>query len=454
MTLRFSLAVWAGKCSQSLLRLFGSDAAAFPGLVAATICPTISLHFAKQCSEGIVLVSGTNGKTTTCRLLSEMLGGSTKVISNRSGSNLSRGHISAFLNASSWSGRLQVRRALLETDEAVLPKAIATFSPKVVVLHNLFRDQLDRYGEVNSVARKWLAAIQTGLPKESILIANADDPNIAYIARESKHQNTVLYGIDDPTVATSETDSLGDAFLSPAATIPLTYTRHYFSHLGIYNDGQGFARPTPQYAATNIVMNQSKEQNTFTVDTISLHLVLPGLYNIYNGLAAVTTARILHCEWPQIKSALASAVPGFGRFEKLHIQGIDVTLCLIKNPAGATEVLREIGMHNQLNLCIIANDGLADGTDVSWYWDTNFELVAHKLATLTCAGTRALDIALRFKYANAAVQATVETTLQATLISALSRSKGPLFILTTYTAGLELQRLLTHQGNKVAYWKV
>jgi UDP-N-acetylmuramyl tripeptide synthase len=458
MNLRLSFALTAGKAAQGILHLTGSGATALPGLITYRLAPKALTHLAAQCDEGIVLVSGTNGKTTTCRLIAAILESSGKpFIHNRSGSNMTRGHISAFLTQTGPSGHVRARQALLEVDEAVFPSTLEQTKPTVVVLHNVFRDQLDRYGEVDSIVKKWKEALVKYLPPESTLIINADDPNLAYLGETLGHPQTLYYGLDDESVASREPLSTVDAFLSPATGAPLQYEYYYVSHLGKYHDaGSDFARPALCKAATKI--HSTEDGVRFSLEDVEYSVALPGLYNVYNYLAAISTAQTLGYSNDQIKAAAHNLEGAFGRFERVERNGQTVTFCLIKNPAGAAEVLRTIAHTDRkkpLALAIMANDKFADGLDVSWYWDTPFEVLGGKVTRLLCGGNRAFDMALRCKYAGVSTDWKVLTST-VDVLSAIDdmtvRGEYDIYVLTTYTATIEVQSELKKLGWKKASW--
>jgi UDP-N-acetylmuramyl tripeptide synthase len=449
-----------GKAAFSALRLIGRSGDSLPGLLAHRLYPDILRDLSAQCSDGVILVCGTNGKTTTSRMLSSILEKSGPIVHNRSGSNMTRGHISAFLTRSNWRGTVAARRALLEVDEAVLQQTIIATKPAMVVLHNLFRDQLDRYGEVNSIASKWLLALRHHLPANCLLIVNADDPHLAFIAKESGHQAIIYYGLDDPLAGSTDATSVVDAYISPASSNPLRYSTYYLSHLGNYADpGTSFKRPALNYSATDIVPGTPGKVGTFKVRSDAhlpapISLPCPGLYNIYNALAACTVAYSLGVSASAISQALATFETVFGRFERIPIGNNAIYLCLIKNPAGASEIIRTLPVTHSLNLALFANDNFADGLDVSWYFDTPFESIAPSVGWLLCSGLRGKDMALRLKYAGSTAMPIIEdNSTQAVNLLIRKASEGDVYVLSTYTATLDLQRRLRALKLIPSYWK-
>ena len=445
MRLRTRAAIVAGKASALLLRSAGRGGGALPGLIAQKVSPSILGDLAASCDKNLILVCGTNGKTTVSRLLADML---PQAVHNRSGSNMLRGHIAAFLDASSWNGSVAGGQAILEVDEAVVPAVLKEVKPTVVILHNLFRDQLDRYGEVDSIAKKWLEALKRDLPAACTLLINGDDPNLAYSGSQLPGKKVRYYGLDDPSAGTKEPIGTVDAYLSPADGKPLSYKRYYLSHLGEYA-----GRPDLDFAARHIAVGTDETPSSFEVGSAAYTLPLPGLYSLYNGLAALAAGISAGIPAAAIQTSLKNARGAFGRYERIQVGETELVFCLIKNPTGATEVLKTVAAsEGPFGLAFLMHDNFADGLDVSWYWDTSYEIVAGRPASLVCAGIRAEDIALRLKYAGlsgAQVMRGLAPALDAALASKLPR----FYVLCTYTATLELQGILTSRGLKSAYWQ-
>jgi len=456
---RFLLAVIAGKSAYLASRLNGGAGAALPGLVAERVYPGVLEVLSQQCTGGSIVICGTNGKTTTSRILSEALNPShPNLVYNRSGSNLIRGHIAAFLEQSSWSGKLHADLAILETDEAVLPHLLKRLSTvRAIVLHNLFRDQLDRYGEVDTIARKWLEALKANLKPETILLINADDPSLAFIARELRHPHTVFYGLDDSDQGSKQPTSTLDAILSPISGKELEYSTYYLSHLGDYKDSSSdFRRPELAVAAQKIAVSESGfsfELHT-SQQSLTLSSSLPGLYNLYNALAASACFLELSQDTAALTKAVKNNSGAFGRFEKIQIDNKELVLCLIKNPVGATEVMRTLSTSQvPYGIALLANDNFADGQDVSWYWDAQFELLKDGKAFF-CGGTRAEDMAVRLKYAGITLPIVVEPDIAPLFDRIISQTPTQkVYVLTTYTAAMALQKLLSDRGYKQPYWQ-
>ena len=473
---RFWPALWLGKATYRLIHLAGrGGGTAAPGLVALAIAPDFVTQAVGALPAGSLTVTGTNGKTTTTRMLGGILqAAGQRPLSNRQGSNLLRGLASTALVAADGRGRLAYDVGLWETDEAAFLPIAAAVRPRLSVVTNLFRDQLDRYGEVEKIRRIWQQTI-AALPASSILILNADDPAVAHLGQG--FAGPVWYfGLDDPAVRLAGRVHAMDVRTCLVCDGPLTYRANFLSHLGDYFCTRcGFARPTPQVAAIavrpeglgvttcqvrtpNLSPSPSPSRVGVRGEVIPLRLNLSGLYNVYNALAAVTAGLALGIAPATIQQALAAFRPAFGRFERLRVRDRDLYLLLVKNPTGFNEVLRTLlaATERPLHLCIAINDLIADGRDVSWLWDVDFEVLAGRLAQATVSGIRANDMALRLKYAGIdEVAMTIESDLEQALAGALAQLPPgeTLFCLPTYTAMLALQGILARWGVKEEYWE-
>jgi UDP-N-acetylmuramyl tripeptide synthase len=327
-------------------------------------------------------------------------------------------------------------------------------SPRAIVLGNLFRDQLDRYGELETIGERW-AILVASLP--TTLVLNADDPLIADLGRE--HSDTLYFGIEDPAAASAAgLAHASDSTRCRRCGAAYTYAHVYIAHLGVYAcEGCGARRPAPDVSAHDVKLNglrgASFELRT-PLGATTARISLPGLYNVYNALSAAALASALGIEPATIAAGLAAASAVFGRGERIALGDRELSILLIKNPAGANEVLRLLGaqdgMHDVLG---ILNDRIADGRDVSWIWDADFETLAPRVRHATCAGTRAAELALRLKYAGVpSERISVNAELESALHDALERSHGELYALPTYTAMLALRELLTRRGHTQSSW--
>ncbi len=442
----------AGRLSQKLGRGGGTT---IPGLLLNRLRPEATAEMALTIPGGVILLSGTNGKTTTARLVRAALDASgTRVVANTAGSNLERGVATALLNSEG------AELALFEVDEAALPGLMAQTRPRVVTLMNLFRDQLDRYGELEHLVDRWREAVAE-LDPAATVIYNADDPAVAEIA--ARHPNSMSYGIEDPRVGRDRLPHAADTTECRHCGASLHYEMVTIAHLGRWSCSEcGLARVQPDVRATRVELHGLDGQRLAIATPqgpIELSLRLPGMHNSYNALAATATAVALNLAPETIGPALAKREAAFGRAERTQIGKVKVTTLLAKNPAGANENIRTMLLEDHpLHLLVLLNDRTADGQDVSWIWDVDYELLLDggRLASLTVSGDRAYDMALRFRYAGLEPgQLSVVPSVPAALNAALQSSSptGDLYVLPTYTALLEFQAVLADRGLVPSFWE-
>jgi len=396
--------------------------------------------------HGAVLVSATNGKTTTSAMVSSILEASgERVVHNRAGSNMGWGVATALLDA----GREGDQIGLFEVDEAWLPRVADALRPRTYLLSNLFRDQLDRYGELEVLADGWAELVERHAGAARFVL-NADDPLVADLGRG--REGVVYYGVSDDSQALPELQHAADSKHCRNCGAPYIYDAVYLGHLGRYHcDSCGRTRPEPSVVATRVRLDGMRGADVSLATptgTVDLRLPLPGLYNVYNAVAAAALSLDLGAPLDTVRTALEGFGGAFGRVETIAVQGRPVSILLVKNPAGANEVLRTLTLEDdQLDLWFALNDNIADGRDVSWIWDADFELLAGRVRRATCSGTRAEEMALRLKYAGIEAELSVDRDLEASLDSAVASGDGrPLFALPTYTALLELRDLLARRG--------
>ena len=375
------------------------------------------------------------------------------LVTNRAGSNMHWGVATALLDA----GRRRGEVGLFEVDEAWLPRVAGELAARIIVLTNLFRDQLDRYGELELVAERWerLIADRSALARPPGLVLNADDPLVADLGRD--RSDVSYYGVEDAALARADLDHAADSKSCRGCGAAYVYEAVFLAHLGHYRCvGCGRERPAAAVVATEVTlrgMAGSKIALRTPAGALSIELPLPGLYNVYNALAATATALRLGASLDHVRAGLEGFVSAFGRVERVTIASRELAILLVKNPAGANEVLRTLALEDvQLDLWIALNDGIADGRDVSWIWDADFELLAGRVRRATCSGTRAEEMALRLKYAGFEAPIDVDADLGRSIDAALTQSEGGvLYALPTYTALLDLRRLLSRRG-LVASW--
>ncbi len=431
--MRLFLAVLLGKLIAFTTKFFkiGGGSAA-PGLYALKICPSLVSDLSQHIPKNVV-ITGTNGKTTTARMIGHLAkNAGLKVIRNHTGSNLERGIASTLISNYTLHPRpYTLDLGIWELDEAAFNTVAPKLTPDIIVFLNVFRDQLDRYGEIDTLVKNWSQTLKK-LPAETVVLVNSDDVNTAKLAKffTGKVQK---FGVEDYKIVGESIEHLKNS-----------------SHL--------------DYEAKNVILN-GLNGSTFTFSILnsqfSIDLPLPGLYHIYDALAAIACAYNLNLPTPiesgpthRYTDTLKNFSPAFGRVERLPFGFI----FLIKNPAGATQVFETLApnIKPQDAILLALNDNLADGTDVSWIWDAQFEKlkIENGKWKIVCSGARAYDLAVRLKYAGIdPKRILIEPSLEKALQQARTNLKGHLFILPTYTAMLELQSILTKVGIKKHYWK-
>ena len=456
----------------ALSRLRGTGATSLPGKVLMRIEPGAIGRLGGRLKEGSVVISATNGKTTTAAMAAGILGGQgLALVHNRAGANMAGGIATTLLDASRPRGGIAGELGLFEVDELWLARVAAELRPRAILLGNLFRDQLDRYGELDAIADSWQEVLGAS---DAQAILNADDPLLADLGQERSGTAGVLYfGVDDDSLALPGLAHAADAKHCRHCGAPYVFDAVYLGHLGHYHcPACGRARPRPEVLATDVRL-QGVRTAGFTLTTpagrAQVTLGLPGLYNVYNALAAAALASALGVPLEGIVAGLEASRPAFGRAETVslavpaggHGEGAgdgrrEMRILLVKNPAGANEVLRTLALEpGEHELLGILNDQIADGRDVSWIWDADFELLAGRVATVLCSGTRAADLAARLKYAGVEPERIrLQPDLAGALAQALEQGDAsrPLYALPTYTAMLALRELLVSRGEASSAW--
>jgi len=422
-----------------------------PGRVLNVLNPEGMARLAARLEQGSAIISATNGKTTTAAMTAAILAPRFRLAGNPAGANLSSGISTALLYARG------ADLGLFEVDEAALPQVTEALKPRVLCLGNLFRDQLDRYGELELLAERWRGVV-SGLPADNTLAVNEDDPQLAQLARG--RESVIRFGIEDERHG-GPLPHAADARYCSACGAAYSYELAYVGHLGKYScSGCGFERMRPNIWAEEIEL-AGLTGSTFRLRlperTVTVRLGLPGVYNIYNALAAATVGYALGARAEEIASGLESTQAAFGRSERIAVGEQKLLLLLIKNPTGANEVVRTLVADGTPKTLVIAlNDEIADGQDTSWIWDVDFEPLLGGLERLIASGGRAAELALRFKYAGFP-EARIEVVPSPA--EALDRGlelmgeKGELIVCPTYTAMLELQDVLVARGHADPYWQ-
>lgn len=461
--INLAVAVASGKLLITATRILGRGGTTLPGRVALKIKPDITADLSAQLVRGSLVVTGTNGKTTTSALVTAILKESgAQCIHNQSGSNMSWGVASTLVGAASVTGKINADYAVLEVDEGAFPGVVKNTSPLCVLVTNIFRDQLDRYGEIDLIQQaigRGLLELTTG----SREVINADDPSLVSLEKNALSTRHT-YGLEIELPSDDYGQTGRDVKTCPRCLKQLTYDRIYYAHLGHYHcPSCTFKRPEPDIKLTDYSVNdEGKTRLTIRHPGGEMVFSYPllGWYNLYNVLAATACGLALNIPGKIITAALEKSAPSFGRMERFNHMGREITMALIKNPVGANEVLRTVlSGQDSFTLLVAINDKIADGRDVSWLWDVDFEQLAtkeDKLKGVIASGLRAWDMAVRYKYAGISQNhiITLEDTAKA-LKSALEETapEGRLFILPSYTAMLEIRRHLNKMGLGKPYWE-
>ncbi|OUL30403.1 UDP-N-acetylmuramyl peptide synthase [Nostoc sp. T09] len=434
---RLGFAVSVAKGVTFMVRSLRLGAASvLPGSIARRIEPRLLQLLSQQVKQGAILIAGTNGKTTTSLLLREILERKGyRVSHNSTGANLENGLMTALMDNASLTGSLDVDYAILEVDENILPRVLAPIQPKLILCLNLFRDQLDRYGEVDTISKRWGRAIAT-LPPQTIVVANADDPTICHLGQQLSQQRVSFFGLTEPEHYLEAIPHAVDSIYCPKCGQALDYEGVYLSHMGEYSCSNcGFSRSQPS-------LNSSEWPQ-----------ILVGLYNKYNTLAAATAAQELGVDAATIRDTIPNFQAAFGRAEELEINGKKVRILLSKNPVGTNETIRVVTQSTDKTTLLVLNDRVQDGEDVSWIWDVDTEKLVQRGGTLVVSGDRAYDMALRLRYSDPNPHTNfnliVEEDLRDAINTALARTPNneTLHILPTYTAMLSVREVLT--GRKI-----
>ena len=451
--LPLGLEVALARGAARLSRLAGTGGGTtLPGKLLTRFDPTALERLAARLPRGSALISATNGKTTTAAMVAEILSPRLRLAHNSSGANLVSGVASTLLNADG------AELGLFEVDEGALPEVARRVRPAAVCLGNLFRDQLDRYGELEHVAERW-RRMAAELAPDAWLVVNGDDPQVGNLAHA--RARSLAFGVDDPRHARATLQHAADSKWCVRCGTPYDYAAAYVGHLGDYRcPACGHKRPSLDVVAREIELD-GLESVSFRLVTPAgdqpVRLPLPGIYNVYNAIAAAALTHVLGADLGAIKAGLERFSAAFGRFERISIGRRNLLVLLVKNPAGANEAVRTLLAGHTPRLALTAlNDEIADGRDVSWIWDVDFEPLLDGLERVIATGERAAELALRCKYGGfpeAAIE--VEPDLGRALDRGLAQipDGGELVCLPTYTAMLELRRIVAERGFVRPYWE-
>ena len=456
MKIRVMLAVFACKMSRMLIRLLGRGGTDFPGRVALKICPNLLGHLAKNVTT--ILVTGTNGKTTSARMIEQALADSgISYFANKSGANLLSGVTAEYAVHSTLTGKCKFPYALIETDEAAFKHIGKHVDAKVVVVTNVFRDQLDRYGDVTST----LESIRQGIlnSPNAVVCVDADDSLCASL-KDTVPNEVLFFGVDVP-IYKSRVAELSDAPFCVRCKSEYEYSYVTYGHLGGYKcPGCGYERPMPAVSVKEVIVSDANHSEiVITADGVDYRTTVnqPGGYNIYNAVGTVAAGKALGLDLAVVAKSLSHFAGGFGRMEKFRIHDTDLRMILIKNPAGCNQVLNFLsGIEEPFIFTVSLTDRVSDGTDISWIWDVDFEKMAEmgeNLSAVYVSGIRADDMAMRFFYAGVPMEKIHVVKDYDALMEELTGQEKPVYIMPTYTAMLELRTTISKKYGFKAFWE-
>jgi UDP-N-acetylmuramyl tripeptide synthase len=421
-SLRLILAVNISRLITFLVKTLQLGAASvLPGAIALRLYPQILSVLCQQISQGIILVCGTNGKTTTSLLIKNILTlQGYRVVHNETGANLVNGLVTALINQANWLGKLRAEYGILEVDENVLPLVVDSIQPKFILALN--------------ISQRWQDAIAT-LNPETVVILNGDDPTLVYLG-ENLRQQVSFFGLNQPELAVDSLDYATDSTYCPRCGHSLNYQHVYLSHLGdFYCPSCGFTKP-------KLAINSQEWSQ-----------ILIGIYNKYNTIAAALLSLKVGINPTIIKQGIKEFKAAFGRAEEIIIDNKTVKILLAKNPVGLNETIRAVQQANQGQntvTLVVLNDRTPDGTDVSWIWDVDTEPLTGLQGKIIVSGDRTYDLALRMQYSNPSPEHLIVIDNLSTAIKTALATTPPgvtLYILPTYSAMLEVRQLLT--GKKI-----
>ena len=497
MDLKLPFTILVSKMIMKACRLVKLGGTTLPGEIALKIYPDIAKAITKNFR--VIMVTGTNGKTTTTRIIGQILKeNSINYITNKSGANLVNGVISTFIDWVDITGRCHCKTALLEVDEAAFNKMSDFLEPDILVVTNFFRDQLDRYGELYTT----LKGVASGIHKSARmkLILNADDSLCASLGRGTK-KKVIYYGFGEKAYCSSEQAVNSDAMFCIYCKTRYKYSNHVYGHLGGFECPKcGYRRPVSHITCTKVKeLTSTHSRIEFTVSSLpfdnkkgkpvkvskarikmkingckkfyrqkrwrvkqyyTARVNLPGLYNIYNSLAALSCGFAMKLPVKNSIKALNNFECGFGRMETINTSGKTIKVILVKNPTGFNQVLNYILTEkNNIQLAFLINDRIADGTDVSWLWDVDFEKLQdmqERIDNIYASGIRAEDMAVRLKYAGIFTnKINIVKDYERLVNIGLSKTAegGSFYILPTYTAMFDIRKILKKKFNLKEFWK-
>lgn len=471
MRIKLVFTIIVSKLIIKACRLAKLGGTSLPGEIARKLYPDI----VREITNGFntIMVTGTNGKTTTTKIIAKILEeNGIKYITNKSGANLVDGVTTTFIDAVGLNGKSKIKTALIEMDEAAFDKMTNYLEPDVLVVTNFFRDQLDRYGELYTTLKR----VKSGIAKspKTKLVLNADDSLCASLGRDTGHE-AIFYGMSSNAYQSLEVTANSDATFCLYCKTKYQYSYHVYSHLGGFRCPVcGYERPSTQVTCTSIneltsqssmiqfILGEAVEAADCREEkSISAKINLPGLYNIYNALAAIACGHMLKLPVDNSVKALGSFKSGFGRMETINAgEDKSIKLILVKNPTGFNQVLNYLLTEDRsFQIAFLINDKIADGRDISWLWDVEFEKLQNlqnRIENIYASGLRAEDMAVRLKYAGVYTdKISIIKDYRELVTAGLARTeKGHSFyILPTYTAMLEIRKVLKKNFGLKDFWK-
>ena len=457
MSFRAFLAICLCRLLRGFSRLVHRGGTAMPGQWALRVCPNLLSILARGVKT--VAITGTNGKTTTARMIEEGFARQEKnYFANRSGANLLSGITTEFVMNSTLFGKCKKEYAVIECDEAAAVKVFPQLKPQVVIVLNLFRDQLDRYGEVTHTLSNIRTALSS-LPEPITLCLNADCSLTASLADDLDHKAR-FFGIDKGAVPSGKKSELSDASHCIRCKTEYEYDYITYGHLGGFRCPKcGYRRAEADYAVTDVAQQRADGSSIVIRADGKRYLAevnLPALYNIYNAIAAIAAMTEMGITTEAAISAVASFKCGFGRMENFALGKGGAKVMLAKNPAGFNQLLSFLqNIPDKFVLVLCLNDRGADGTDISWIWDANFEELCNLAGTLEkviVSGDRAADMAVRVKYAGVDPRFVTMEHDYERLVKELETEERPIYMIPTYTAMLELRETLIRHCGGDEFW--
>jgi lipid II isoglutaminyl synthase (glutamine-hydrolysing) len=460
---RLAFAISAGKLAGASGRLFHiGGGTSLPGMIARRIDPNVLKSVVGASKAKKIVITGSNGKTTTARMTAAIADASGRRVSqNRTGSNLLQGVTSVAVNFADFFGRLDSDVLLFEIDEATIPLAVPEIQPDVVVITNIFRDQLDRYGELYAVARA-LNKMLEELPETATILLNGNDPQVASFGENAKAKR-IFFGLETKEVGTPVPEQSADIVRCIHCNSDFVYEVAYMSHLGIYRcPNCGYTLPHLDIAATSVKLATDGEgASDVTLRTpqgeIRLEIPLPGLHNVYNAEAAIGAAMAAGFELDRLQTAMSNVRPAFGRLEKIQADDKMIYLTFVKNPTSFNLMLRLIAQHpGDKHLLLAMSHTVVDGEDFAWLWDVELEEMAERISDAVCSGNKPEELAMRLKYAEVPMdKVSIIHDREAALDAALKNVEpgGTLYIMSGYTPTHELRRIMQKRGWVKHFWE-